>query len=107
MVANRVFLDTSYVVALVNGNDQYHGEALTLSNQYENKPLITTEIILIEIGNALARGYKQSAVEIIRAIRSSGEVKLIKLDSFLTTGTLFLSNPLKSDFTPLHSLTDP
>lgn len=82
-MTSRVFLDTSYIVALINQNDQYHKQALGLSEKYEYEPLITTNVILIEIGNALSRKYRQQAIDIIQAIRSSDEVILVELDSIL------------------------
>ena len=52
---NKIFVDTSFVVALISKNDQYHEQALVLSKKYEKYPLISTDVVLFEIGNALAR----------------------------------------------------
>ena len=57
-----VFVDTSFVVALVNKNDQHHRLALDLSTQYSGKALVTTDAILLEIGNALSRNFKRQSV---------------------------------------------
>lgn len=48
-----VFGDTSYFLALVNARDHWHAQALTLSRQPPG-PLLTTEWVLMELGNALA-----------------------------------------------------
>lgn len=52
---NRVFLDTSFVLALINERDQYHKQAEALSFKFEESLLITTVAVLLEIGNALAK----------------------------------------------------
>ena len=80
---NRTFIDTAFVVALVNHKDQYHDQAVELSKKYENDPTLITEAVLLEIGNALAKDFKQEAVEIIKAFRSSDEVVIIEQDSQL------------------------
>ncbi len=82
-MTNKVFADTSFFVALINRNDQYHHQALKLSVIFENTPIITTNIILLEIGNALAKNFKQQAIELIDAILSSEEAQLINLDAAL------------------------
>ena len=80
---NRIFVDTAFVVALVNQKDQYHDQALELSRKYENTPLLMTEAVLLEIGNALAKHYKQEAIETIKAFRTSNEVVIVELNSQL------------------------
>lgn len=75
----RTFVDTAFVVALVNSNDQYHAKAQNLSEMYETEPLITTDVVLLEIGNALARDYKKEAIEIIESFRTSKEVLIVEL----------------------------
>jgi uncharacterized protein len=78
-VTNPIFLDTLFVVALVNWSDQYHPQAVDLSERLEGVPLITTDAVLLEIGNALARSYKKEAVEIIDGFLLSDEVEVIHL----------------------------
>ncbi|NUM74771.1 type II toxin-antitoxin system VapC family toxin [candidate division KSB1 bacterium] len=75
----RTFVDTAFVVALVNSNDQYHAKAQNLSEMYETEPLIITDVVLLEIGNALARDYKKEAIEIIESFRTSKEVLIVEL----------------------------
>lgn len=48
-----VFGDTSYFLALVNARDHWHAQALALSRQPPG-PLLTTEWVLMELGDALA-----------------------------------------------------
>lgn len=79
----EVFVDTSFVVALVNKNDQHHSLALNQANQFAGKRLITTDAILLEIGNALSRNFKRESVEIIEDFLTSVDVQVIHLDPAL------------------------
>jgi predicted nucleic acid-binding protein len=80
---NRVFIDTSFVVALVNEKDQHHDRASELADLFDSYPLITTDAVLVEIGNALARNFKEQASEVMEDFLTSDEVKIINLDSAL------------------------
>ena len=66
---DRIFLDTSFVVALINERDQYHSQAVALSYKYENTSLITTGAVLLEISNALAKDFRTEAARIIKLLR--------------------------------------
>lgn len=78
-MSNRIFIDTLFVIALINRRDQYHQQALGLAEQFEGAPLLVTEAVLLEIGNALARNYKQEAVEIIEQFLAAEEVEVVHL----------------------------
>jgi predicted nucleic acid-binding protein len=74
-----VFVDTSFVVALVNKNDQHHRLALDLAETFTGPGLVTTDAILLEIGNALSRNFKRESIEIIEHFLTSHDVKVIHL----------------------------
>ena len=74
-----VFVDTSFVVALVNEKDQNHSLALDLAERFTGQRLVTTDAILLEIGNALSRNFKQESVEIIEEFLTSDDVQVIHL----------------------------
>jgi uncharacterized protein len=76
-------VDTSLVVALVNKNDQNHRLALDVSNQLTGQLLVTTDAILLEIGNALSRNFKRESVEIIEEFLNSDDVRVIHLQPSL------------------------
>ncbi len=76
---NRIFVDTVFVIALINLRDQYHQQATELADTLEGYPLLTTDAVLLEIGNALARGYKREAVEVIEQFLTSEEVEIVRL----------------------------
>jgi predicted nucleic acid-binding protein len=67
----RLFVDTSFVIALINEKDQFHRQAEILSNRFENSTLLTTGAVLLEIGNALAQDFREEAVRVIRVLRNS------------------------------------
>ena len=53
----RLFLDTAFVQALLNRNDQYHTIAKSRLSQLRAATEVwTTEASLVEIGNALSSG---------------------------------------------------
>ena len=78
-MSDRVFVDTVFVLALINPRDKYHRQAFELADQFEGRPLVVTDAVLLEIGNALARGYKNEAIEIIDGFLASDEVEVVHL----------------------------
>jgi predicted nucleic acid-binding protein len=50
-----VFADTSYFLALLGRADQHHKQAVAWSRALR-RPLLTTEYIVLEVGNNLIRG---------------------------------------------------
>lgn len=76
---SRIFVDSGFVIALINQRDQYHQQALELADRLEGHALITTDAVLLEVGNALARNYKQKAIEIIEQFLDSDEVEIVSL----------------------------
>ena len=80
---NRIFIDTSFVIALINQNDQYHRIAQDLSESYIDTRLVTTDAVLLEIGNALSKKYKNESIKIIEYFTTSPDVEIINLNSSL------------------------
>lgn len=76
-MAERIFVDTLFVVALINRRDQYHAQAAILAEQFDGRPLLVTSAVLLEIGNALARGFKQEAAELVEHFLTSDEVEVV------------------------------
>ena len=77
---NRVFVDTSFITALVNEQDEHHARAIELADLFDEFPVVTTDAVLLEIGNALARGFRDQAREIIADFLSSEEVEIVHLN---------------------------
>ena len=86
----KIFVDTLFIVALINKRDQYHQIALNLAEQYENYPLITTDAIFLESGNKLSANYRNEVVELIEQFLASDEIDVIRLTSELFDQSLRL-----------------
>ncbi len=89
-MSERLFVDTGYIIALINQSDQHHQQALQLADRYEGVPVITTEAVLLEIGNALARIARSEAVDIIHYFQMAPEATVIPLTTDLLTAALNL-----------------
>jgi predicted nucleic acid-binding protein len=85
-----LFVDTGYVIALINQNDQHHQQALQLAERYDRYPLVITDGILLEIGNALSRIARNEAAAIIRYFQTAPEVTLVPLTPDLMAAALAL-----------------
>jgi len=79
----ETFVDTSFVIAVVNRRDQHHAEAVGLADLYDGEPLVTTEAVLLEIGNALAKQYRAEAVAMIEDFLESEEVTVVRIEKGL------------------------
>jgi predicted nucleic acid-binding protein len=80
---DRIFVDTSFVLALINERDQYHEQATTLSSNFEHSFLIITVAVLLEIGNALAKDFREEANAVIRLLCNSNRVEVVAIDERL------------------------
>ncbi|HEY7490279.1 MAG TPA: PIN domain-containing protein [Candidatus Tectomicrobia bacterium] len=82
----------------MNLRDQYHQRAVELADQFEGHPLLVTDAVPLEIGNAFARGYKQEAVEIIEQFLAAEEVEVIHLTPrlFVQAFTLYKTHQDKA-----------
>ena len=62
---SEVFLDTSFAIALSAPSDRLHDRALHLAKmlQAAETRLVTTQAVMLEIGNALSQQpYRQAAI---------------------------------------------
>ncbi len=75
----KTFIDTVFVVALINQRDQYHDRAGGLASSYEGRQFLITDVVLLEIGNALARKWRQQAVQVIEDFLTSEDVEVVRL----------------------------
>ena len=82
----EIFLDTAYAIALSSSQDSFHREAILLAEEIETETvkLITTQAILLEIGNALADiKYRQKAALLLEALNADESVEVVPLTSML------------------------
>lgn len=90
MKPTRFFLDTAFVQALLNKNDQYHGIAkLRLNELRTAKEVWITEAILIEIGNALSVAHR-AAVRFINQCYATPNIHVVPVDTKLLNRALDL-----------------
>jgi predicted nucleic acid-binding protein len=77
------FIDSQFVVALINHRDQHHEEAVRISTDFVGRPLLTTDVVLVEIGNALARNFKAQAVEVIDYFHRAANIEIVPMTASL------------------------
>jgi len=65
-----IFLDTGYLIALVNKRDNLHDCAIAASQKFYG-PFFTTELVLVELANSLClSSQRQLVVRIIEKIQA-------------------------------------
>ena len=76
----KVFLDTSYAVALSSHTDENHKRAVELAEEFEtsNTHFVTTRAILLEIGNTLSKvRHRAAAVRLLSALENDPNVEVV------------------------------
>jgi predicted nucleic acid-binding protein len=77
---NKVFLDTSYAVALSAPADENHKRAAELADELEasDTQFVTTRAILLEIGNALSKlRHRPAAIRLLLALENDPKVEIV------------------------------
>ena len=79
---NAAFADTFFYLALMRNEDPAHDRAMAVVRR--NQPIVTTEFILLELGNACARAADHADfLRDVAGMRSSSRVRIIPLDTRL------------------------
>jgi uncharacterized protein len=76
----KVFLDAVYAIALSSPNDQFHEEALVLASELQaaQSRLVTTEAVILEIGNSLSKQqYRLAGVRLIASLLADPNVEIV------------------------------
>lgn len=93
MKTTRFFLDTAYVLALLNPNDIYHQKARAmLPAMHSAREVWITEAVLIEIGNALSRSNRIAATAFINSCYVTPNVKVVSVETPLLKRALEFYN---------------
>jgi uncharacterized protein len=82
----EAFLDTSFAIALSSMTDQNHVQAVELANQLElhKTRLVTTQAILLEIGNALSKQrYRAAAIQLLESLETDPNIEIVLLTNSL------------------------
>lgn len=77
---SKVFLDTSYAIALSVKSDSNHEIALQIAASLERSStdIVTTRAILLEVGNALSKKrYRSAAVKLLTALVNDPTVEIV------------------------------
>jgi predicted nucleic acid-binding protein len=83
---SRVFLDTSYAVALATPKDEHHRQALALNAdiQRSGTRVLTTRAVLLEIGNSMAkRWHRASGATLLRLFEADPRIEIVPLSEDL------------------------
>lgn len=106
MIESTVFLDTGFAIALLSPRDRYHAVAWRLATAIKRQGTraITSDVVLLEIGAALAKSiYRSAAIKSIEGLRADPNAEIVSLDDRLFDAAfrLFRERPDKE-----WSLTD-
>lgn len=72
-----VFADTVYFLALLSPADQFHSRARELSQQ-PDRSLVTTEFVLMEVGDALSRPENRSRfARLLALLQAQDDVEIV------------------------------
>lgn len=83
---SRLFLDTSYAIALAAPSDHLHHQARELWVRIERTRtrILTTRAVLLEIGNALSKSkHRKIAVALLGSLDRDSRVEIVPLSQEL------------------------
>jgi hypothetical protein len=84
---SAVFADTSFFLALLRADDPAHEQAL--ASVLLDQPIVTTEFVPLELGNACARAADHADfLSLVAGMRASPRIRIIPLHSRLLNGGL-------------------
>ncbi len=80
-MTDLIFVDSAFILALINERDHYHIHAVHLFRQIRGRPLLITNAVFFEVGNSLARTHKKAAAETIKRFLSADDVEVVYVTS--------------------------
>ncbi len=72
----RCFADTFFYLAFTNERDDAHPQAVDFIATH-NPPIVTTDWVLTEVGDAMASGGRNRFGELLKAIRDDGRTEIV------------------------------
>jgi hypothetical protein len=79
---SAVFADTFFYLALLRNDDPVHAQALASARL--NQPIVTTEFIVLELGNACACAADHADfLAQVAGMRASPRIRIVPLDTRL------------------------
>ena len=82
MPSDIVFLDSAYAIALAAPEDECHNRASELAAEIKgnNVPVVTTDAVILEIGDALSKPkHRPAAGKLIRSILTDRLIEVVPL----------------------------
>ena len=74
-----IFIDTGYILALINTSDEYHERASAIASEIVGR-FVITEAVLVEIGNTLSKSrWRPAAVATIEDLRSDPDIEVVSI----------------------------
>lgn len=86
-LANKIFVDTSFFIALMNNRDAAHPMAIKLQEQMSKQAIqkVTSEYILLELCDGLAKlNYRSFAIQLIDLLEQDASFQIIPTSSEIT-----------------------
>ena len=80
---DRLFLDTTFALAIHNSRDQWHAKAVELLPRCERAQVWVSEAVLTEVADGMATRNRSAAVRFIRQAYESNDVQVIPHDPVL------------------------
>lgn len=78
LMNKRVFIDTSFIIAIMNPNDQYNALAQKfIHDLFQDYEVWTSEAVLFELGNAFAKTNRELVNKFVTNLRRSTYVHII------------------------------
>jgi hypothetical protein len=74
---SRLFIDTAYLLALFNQQDEWHDRALAWAGTIQGR-LWTTDYILLELADALAARARAQAIAVLNELQQAKKLTLIR-----------------------------
>jgi uncharacterized protein len=71
-----VFADTSFYIALISARDSCHDQMVQISNDYRGD-ILTTEYVLIELGNYLCGISRIGFLNFVHALRQDSRTSIL------------------------------
>lgn len=94
-----IFVDTGFLVAIVDGGDRLHAASRRLATELQGRPLVTTDAVFSEFLAAFCgRGphLRRTAVQILAGLRKRAGVEVVQASAWFDRGLeLFERRPDK------------
>jgi predicted nucleic acid-binding protein len=82
MPSDVLFLDSAYAIALAAPGDETHSRAAGLAAELRsrNQQMLTTEAVVFEIGDALAKPrFRRTAIELMTSIFTDPRIEVVHI----------------------------